>query len=127
LIAPFLEIQARDLAENAGEATVDLSLFAHIGRLQQIASDLGRGRRRHLLDADHQHDAGAVPSDRLQSLVDGGRASRAGILDPRGALEPQLGRSLQHQRGGKILCREASVKMPEDDLVDVLRRHTGVA
>ncbi len=91
LIAPALEIQCGDLAEDAGEAAVDIGFFPHIGCLEQIASDL-RGRRRgHLLDADHEHDAGGASGDRFKPLMHGGGAGSAGILDPGGALEAQIG------------------------------------
>ena len=56
----------------------------------------------------------------------GGRTGGAGILHPRRALEAQIGRSLQHQRGGEILRREAGIEMAEHDLVDVLGRDAGV-
>src|SRR5262249_5881771 len=75
----------------------------------------------HLLGADHQHDAGRPGGDRLEALVHRGRAGGASVLDPARALEAQIGRSLQHQRGGKILRREAGVEMAEYDLVDVAR------
>src|SRR6202034_4652832 len=48
LVAPALEIEAGDLAENAGEAAVDVGLSAHVGRLEQVLTDLGTGRGRHL-------------------------------------------------------------------------------
>ena len=53
LVAPFLEIESGNLAKNSGKAAVDFGLLAHIGCLEQVAPDLGPGRRRHLLDADH--------------------------------------------------------------------------
>ena len=56
----------------------------------------------------------------------GGRARRAGILDPRRALEAQIGRGLQHQRRGEILRGEAGVEMAEHDLIDVLGSNAGV-
>ena len=43
-----------------------------------------------------------------------------------GALEAQFGRGLQHQRGGKVLRREAGVEMAEHDLVDIGRADAGV-
>src|SRR6516164_4242678 len=49
LIAVFLEIEAGDLAENAGEAARNVSFLTYIGRLEQVPTDLGRRRRRHLL------------------------------------------------------------------------------
>ena len=54
----------------------------------------------------HKHDARGARLDRLEALMHGGRAGRAGVLDPRRALEAQIGRGLQHQRGGEILRRE---------------------
>ena len=56
----------------------------------------------------------------------GGRTGGAGILDPRRALETQIGRGLQHQRGGEILRRKAGVEMAEHDLVDVLGGDPGI-
>src|SRR5665213_2146721 len=50
----------------------------------------------------------------------GGGAGGAGVFHPGRALEAQIGRGLQHQRGGEILWRKAGVEMPEHDLVDVL-------
>src|SRR5262249_44293410 len=97
LIAPALEVEARDLAENAGEATVDVGLFAHIGGLEEITPDLGSRRRGHLLDADHEHNACTARSDGFQALVNGGGAGRASIFHPRGALEAEIRRSLQNQ------------------------------
>ena len=126
LVAPALEIAVGDLAEKAGEAAVDVGFFTHIGRLEQIAPYLGGRRRGHLLDADHEHDARRSCGDGFQSLVHGGGAGRARVLDPCRALEAQIGCGLQHERCGKILRREAGVEVPEDDLVDVLCRDTGV-
>ena len=126
LVAPFLEIEPGDLAENPGKAAVDLGLLAHIRRLEQIAPDLGRGRRRHLFDADDKHDARRARVDRLDALMHGGRTGGAGVFHARRALEAQIGRGLQHQRGGKILRRKAGVEMPEHDLVDVFGGDTGV-
>ena len=51
--------------------------------------------------------------------MDRGRTGRAGILDPGGRLEAQVGRGLQHQRGGEILGREAGIEMTEHDFVDL--------
>ena len=62
----------------------------------------------------------------FEALMHGGRAGGAGILDPRRALEAQIGRSLQHQRGGEILRREAGVEVAEQDLVDVAGRDAGI-
>ena len=56
----------------------------------------------------------------------GGRTGGAGVLDPRRALEAQIGRGLQHQRSGKILRREAGIEMAEHDLVDVACRNCGI-
>ena len=63
LIAPALEIKPGDLAKNPGEAAVDVGFFAHVGRLQKVAADFGCRRRRHLLDADDEHDAGRARRD----------------------------------------------------------------
>ena len=41
LVAVFLEIARGDLAEDAGEAALDLGLLAHVGRLEQVAADVG--------------------------------------------------------------------------------------
>ena len=54
------------------------------------------------------------------------RSGGAGVLDPRRRLEAQLRIGLQHQRGGKILRREAGVEMPEHDLVDIGGGNAGV-
>ena len=51
--------------------------------------------------------------------MDGGRSGGAGILNPRCALEAQVRRGFQHQGRGKILRREAGVKVSEQNLVDV--------
>ena len=126
LVAVLLEIEPGDLAEDAGEAAVDVGLLAHVGRLEQVLADLGRGRRGHLLDADHQHDARGLRRDRLEALMHGGRAGGAGVLDPHRALEAQFRRGLQHQRGGEILRREAGVEVAEHDLVDIARPDPGV-
>ena len=126
LVAPFLEIEPGDLAEDAGKAALDVGFFAHVGSLEQVAADLRPRRRRHLLDADHQHDARRTRGDRLQALLDRGGTGGAGILHPRGALEAQIGRGLQHQRGGKILRGKASIEMPEHDFVDILGGDAGV-
>ena len=126
LVAPALEIKTCDLAENAGEAAIDIGLLAHVGGLEEIAPDLGAGRRRHLLDADDKHDAGGAGGDRLQSLMDGSGTGRAGIFHASRALKAQIGRSLQHQRGGEILRRKAGVEMTKHDLVDILRRDAGI-
>src|SRR5262249_37511380 len=56
-----------------------------------------------------------------------GRGARgAGILDPGRAFKAQIGRGLQHQRGGKVLRGEAGVEMAEHDLVDVLGGNCGI-
>ena len=87
LVAPALEIESRDLAEDAREAAFDVGLFAHIGGLEQIFADLGRRCRGHLLGADDEHDARGFCFDRLDALMHRGRSGGAGILDPHGALE----------------------------------------
>ena len=82
--------------------------------------------RNYTLDADDKRDARGPGGDRLQSLMDGGGAGRAGILHPGRALKAQIGRSLQHQRSGEILRRETGVEMTEHNLVDILRRDAGI-
>ena len=126
LVAPALEIEPGDLAENPGEAALDVGLLAHVGGFQQVFSDLGAGRRGHLLDADHQHDARRLGRDRLQPLMHGRGTGGAGVLHPQRALEAQVRRGLQHQRGGEILRREARVEVAEHDLVDVRGLDPGV-
>ena len=126
LVAPALEIKSGDLAENAGKAAVDFGLLAHIRGFEEIAADLGRRRRGHLLDADDEHDAGLPGRDGFQALMHGGGAGGAGIFDPGGALEAQIGRRLQHQGSGKILRRKAGIEVAEHDLVDVLGGDTGI-
>ena len=126
LVAVFLEIGIRDLAEDAREAALDVRLVLHVGGLEQVAADLRPRRRGHLFDADHEHDARGLRLERAQALMDRRRTGRAGILDPRRALEAQIGRGLQNQRGGKILLREACVEVPEDDLVHIGGRDAGI-
>jgi hypothetical protein len=126
LVAPALEVEIRNPAENAGKAAFDVGLLAHVGRFQQVFSDLGSGRRRHLLDADHQNDARGLRGDRAQPLLDRGGTRGAGILDPRGALESEFRGGLQHQRGGEILRRKAGVEVAQHDLIDVRGRDSGV-
>jgi hypothetical protein len=77
-------------------------------------------------NADHKHDARGLRLERAQPLMDRGGTGRAGVLDPRGALEAQVRRGLQHQRSGKILLREPGVEMPEHDLVDIGGRDAGI-
>ncbi len=127
LVAPALEIQPRDLAEYPGKAAVDVGLLAHVGRLEQVAADLGGGGCGHLLDPDHQHDPRRTGGDRVQPLMHRGRAGGAGILHPGGALEAQISRGLQHQRRGEILVREPGIEVTQHDLVDVARPDPGVA
>ncbi len=80
----------------------------------------------HLLDADREDEARALGGDRVQALIDRGRAGGAGILDPRRALEAQRRIELQHQRGGKFLAREAAIEGAEINLVDVGGRDAGI-
>ena len=68
----------------------------------------------------------AFGGDRFDGLMHRGRAGGAGVLDPARALEPQVGRSLKHQRGSEILRREPGVEMPEHDLVDIGGGNPGV-
>src|SRR5476651_916401 len=49
------------------------------------------------------------------------------MLHAQGTLETQIGRGLQHKRGGKILCRKTGIEMAEHDFVDILGRNTGIA
>ncbi len=97
LVAVFLEIALRDLAEHAGETPGGVAVFRQIRRAQQVAADLGCGRAGHLLDADHQHDLRGTGGNGPDALMHRRRAGRAGVLDPRGRLEPQLRIGLQHQ------------------------------
>ena len=126
LVAVFLEIGLRDLAEHAGKTAGGVAILRQIRCAQQVAADLRRGRPRHLLDADHQHDPGRTRRNGPDALMHGRRSGGAGILDPRRRLEAQLRIGLQHQRGGKILRREAGVEMPEHDLVDIASRNAGI-
>ena len=54
------------------------------------------------------------------------RTGGAGVLDARRRLEAQLRVGLQHQRGRKILRREAGIEMAEHDLVDVCGGNAGI-
>jgi hypothetical protein len=126
LIAPTLEVARGDLAENAGEAAVDIGFLAHIRCLEQVAPDLGSRRRRHLLDADREHDASGPGSDRRETLMHGGRAGGTGVLHPAGAFEAQVRRRLKHQCGGKVLGRKAGIEMPEHDLIDIAGADPGI-
>jgi hypothetical protein len=92
----------------------------------KVAADLGARRAGHLLDADDERDAGALRLDRLDRLVDRGRAGRAGVLDADRGLEAEALVRLQHQRGGEVLWAKAGVEMAEHDLVDVARLDAGV-
>ncbi len=51
----------------------------------------------------------------------------ARVLHTRCALEAQVVRGLQDQRGGKILGGKPGVEMPEHDLVDVFCGDPGVS
>ncbi len=55
-----------------------------------------------------------------------GGTGGAGVLHPCRRLEAQRGISLQHQRSGKILRREAGVEMPEHDFIDVAGGNAGI-
>ena len=59
LVAMPLEIALGDLAEHAGEAALDAALLLEVGGAEQRLGDLGPGQVGHLLDADHQDEAGA--------------------------------------------------------------------
>ena len=126
LVAVFLEIGLRDLAEHAGKTAGGVAILRQIGSAQQIAADLRSGCACHLLDPDHQHDFCGTRFDGADALMHRGRSRGAGVLHPRRRLEAQLRIGLQHQRGGKILRREAGVEMPEHDLVDVGGRDAGI-
>ena len=54
------------------------------------------------------------------------RAGGAGIFHPRRAFKAQIGRGLEHQRGGEILRREAGIEMAQHDFIDVFRRNAGI-
>ena len=73
----------------------------------------------HLLDADDERQPRLAGGDRVQSLMDRGRAGGAGVLDPRRRLEAKRGIGLKHQRGGKLLANKAAVHRAEIDRVDV--------
>ena len=81
LIAVLLEVTLGDLAEHAGEAALDRALLLEVGGAEQRLGDLGPGQVGHLLDAHHQDETRPARADRLQALVDRGRAGGAGILD----------------------------------------------
>ncbi len=121
LVAVFLEIALRDLAENAGKATRRIAVFRQVGRLQQVLADFRRRRRRHLLDTDDQHVARIARGNGAHALMHGGRTRRAGIFHPRRALEAERRVGLQHEGSGEILRRKSGVEMPEHDLVDIAR------
>ena len=94
--------------------------------MQQVLADLRAGRRRHLLGADHQHDAGRIGVDGADALPDRRRSGGAGVLDARRRLEAQPVVGLQHQAGGEILRRKAGIEMAEHDLVDLVRADAGM-
>src|SRR5215469_6790853 len=56
----------------------------------------------------------------------GRRAGGAGIFHTGCALKAQIGRGLQHQRGGEILRREAGIEVAEDDFIDVFGGNRGI-
>src|SRR5262249_41168586 len=87
LVAVFLEVRVGDLAEDAGEAAFDVGFLAYVGTLEQDPADVRTRRRRHLLDADDEHDARGAGADRLDALMHGGGTGGAGVLDPRCPLE----------------------------------------
>src|ERR1700730_8035056 len=126
LVAVFLKIQRRDPAENSREAARDVGLLAHIRRLEEIAADVGRGRRGHLLSPDHEHNAGRAGLDRPYALMHRGGPGRACVLDTGRGLETQIRRGLEHQGGGKILRRKTGVEVTEQDFIDICRRNAGV-
>ena len=84
LVALALEIEPGDLAEYAGEAAVDVGLLAQIGRLQQVAADLGRAASCVICSTPTTSTMRAAPAAiDLSALMDRGRAGGAGVLDPR--------------------------------------------
>ena len=81
----------------------------------------GPGVFGHLLDTDHQHRAGALRLDRLDALMDRGRAGGAGVLDPGRGLETELvARPEEYEEAVKSCGEKPALKCPSDDLVDVL-------
>ena len=127
LVAVFLEIESGDLAENAGKAALDLGLVA---AHRTPSADCCRSRPAGVVVICSTPTTSTIRArlgrDRFQPLMHGGRAGGAGILDPGRALEAQIGRGLQHQRGGEILRREAGVEMAEHDLVHIGGRDAGI-
>src|SRR6185437_7901730 len=126
LVAIFLEIALRDLAEHAGEAADGVAVFRQIGCLQKILADLCARGARHLLDADDKHDPCRAGGDGADALVHGGRTRGAGVLDAGRGLEAQMRVGLQHQRRRKVLRRETGVEMAEHDLVDIAGGNAGI-
>ena len=80
-----------------------------------------------MLGADDEDDARGAGIDRLDALVHGSRAGGTGILHSRCTFEAQIGRGLEHQRGGKILRGKTRVEVAKHDLVDVLGSDAGVS
>src|SRR5882757_8345588 len=120
LVAVALEIGRGDLAEDAGEARLDVGLFGDIRGLDQHLARLRAVELGHLLDAHHQHEARLAGGQRVQPHVDRGRAGGAGILDPRAGLEAQVRVRLQRQGGVELLAHEAAIHVADIDDVDVL-------
>jgi hypothetical protein len=58
LVAMTLEIPICDLPEDPGKTAFNSRFLAQVGGPQKVLADLRAGRVGHLLDADHQNDAG---------------------------------------------------------------------
>ena len=82
LIAVALKIILGNGAEHTGKAALDIGLFFYIRGAQQVFADSGALCIGHFLDADHQHETGAFGLNRFDTLINGGTAGRASILNP---------------------------------------------
>ena len=69
LVAVALEVTARDLAEEPGEAAADVGLFLAVAGPEQDVAHLGGGRRAHLLGAHDQRDAAAPGGDEVHGAM----------------------------------------------------------
>src|SRR5690606_15378236 len=103
LVAMALEIAGGDLAEYAGKSCRGVAIFRKIGGLEKVLADLRSGGRRHLLDADNQHDARRLGFDRTDALVNGSRTCRTRVLDAYRRLEAEAVVSLQDEAGCEFL------------------------
>ena len=126
LVAVLLVVALRDGREDAREAAFDLSILLAVARAEQDVAHLRPRRVGHLLDADHEHDAPAFRFDEVETLVNGGRAGRAGVLDPGGGFEAQAVVRLEHERRGEVLRGEPVVEETDVDGVHVIRRDARV-